>query len=110
MIATHDSFLIPHAASHLELFGTNGTVSLLHCLSVPTPSELSIAPQDRHSQSLSPATSIVGNQRFVNAFAAFNHAVRNQTQPLATAQDFMAALQIVETARQALQRDDWRVI
>lgn len=110
----YDSFLLPHADSALDLFGANGSARVDHCLSPYKPANLSLIPQ-RASRSASEKTTeedqhVVPPCRFVNAFASFNEAVRTGSQPIATAQDFMAALRVIEAARRSLQKNEWTLV
>lgn len=121
-LSLYDSFLLPHADSYLELFGANGSATVNHCLSPHLPAQLTIFPQkstitaseQQPTESPRPSLEKIFAEapavRFVNAFAMFNQAVRTGDQLAATAQDFMAALHVVESARRSLKKSEWEVI
>ena len=121
-LSLYDSFLLPYADSYLELFGANGSATVNHCLSPHLPAQLSIFPQkstnsasekqpvDHPRPSLEKIFAETPAERFVNAFAVFNQAIRTGGQPTANAQDFMAALRVIESARRSFRKNEWTII
>jgi 1,5-anhydro-D-fructose reductase (1,5-anhydro-D-mannitol-forming) len=95
----HDSFLVPHTPTTVEIHGSAGTLVARHCLVDDYPSELHLI---RHGQSSPlPLFSIDLYQRAMQLFA---EAVRGRGMPLATGTDGVQSLAIVLAAQEAIRR------
>ena len=96
VIELHDSFLIPHNASRIELYGSAGTLVARHCFVDDLKSELLLLRNQR--QTSLPIESLNTDRESI---ARFNAAVRKQGQPLAGGGDGLnnlaAALVILES-------------
>jgi 1,5-anhydro-D-fructose reductase (1,5-anhydro-D-mannitol-forming) len=97
--ATHDSFIVPHAPTSVEVHGSRGTLIVRHCWVDEPPSELWLL---RHSAGQAiplPAADVARDvvRRFVDA-------VRRQTAPLAGGADGVHSLAAVLTAAESLRR------
>ena len=96
IIELHDSFLVPHNDSRIELYGSAGTLVALHWSEDDRQSELLLLRNQR--QTRLPVHDVDADQESV---ARFNDAVRRQGQPLAGSGDgvnnLCAVLAILES-------------
>lgn len=117
IVSLYDSFLVPNVDTKLELFGTNGSATVTNCLSLQKNSDLILVGRESAPPPLATQFSTQfsthsssANQRFFHTFAAFQHALRTNAKPAASAQDFIAALSVVEAARQSLTHKLWTTL
>ena len=97
--ATHDSFLIPHTPTGIEVHGSRGTLLARHCWVDEPPSELWLL-RNGVSQSIPvPPTdlAVAVAQRFVGA-------VRGEGTPAAVGADGVYSLAAVLTAAESIRR------
>lgn len=95
----HDSFLVPHTPTTVEIYGGAGTLVARHCLTDDPPSELYLI-RHGHSSTL-PLFAIDLYQHAIQVFA---EAVRGQGVPLASGTDGVQSLAIVLAAQEAIRR------
>ncbi|HXF63443.1 MAG TPA: Gfo/Idh/MocA family oxidoreductase [Caldilineaceae bacterium] len=95
----HDSFLVPHTPTSLEVYGSAGALVARHCLDDEGPSELLLL---RHGKGapipLAPA------DPYRESIRRFLDAVRTQGVPLATGADGVQSLAAVLAAQESLRR------
>jgi 1,5-anhydro-D-fructose reductase (1,5-anhydro-D-mannitol-forming) len=98
IIEVHDSFLIPHITTLVELYGSAGTLTARNCFVDDKESELLLLRNQR--QTLLPLGSA---HPYRELLARFQAAVRGQGQPLAGSGDGLhnlsAAIAILESIR-----------
>lgn len=95
----HDSFLVPHTPTAVEIYGSAGMLVARHCLTDDYPSELHLI---RHGYSSAlPLFTTDLYQRSVQIFA---EAVRGQGVPLAGGADGVQSLAVVLAAQEAIRR------
>jgi 1,5-anhydro-D-fructose reductase (1,5-anhydro-D-mannitol-forming) len=95
----HDSFILPHTPSSVELYGSAGVLVARHCLVDDWPSELWLL---RHGQST--PVPVVQTDPYSESFHLFLNAVRTQATPLATGNDGVQSLTIAWAAQESLHR------
>ncbi|MEZ4862133.1 MAG: Gfo/Idh/MocA family oxidoreductase [Caldilineaceae bacterium] len=94
----HDSFFIPHQPTTVELYGATGALQIHHWFGEQEASRLLLVRNGiAQAISLTPSSADWWNIRH------FNHAVWQDTPPLATAEDGVRNLAAVLAARQSIQ-------
>jgi 1,5-anhydro-D-fructose reductase (1,5-anhydro-D-mannitol-forming) len=95
----HDSFLIPHAPTTLEIYGSSGTLVARHCFVDEPASELVLL---RHSQTL--PVPLIQTDPWRDTVQMFLNAIRTQAAPLATGADGVLSLASALAAQESLRR------
>ena len=95
----HDSFLIPHGDTALELHGTTGTALVRHCFSAGLSTELWLTRHGRSTQLALPAA-----DPYSESVHAFGTAVRTGALPLATGTDGVHSLLVAFAALESVRR------
>jgi 1,5-anhydro-D-fructose reductase (1,5-anhydro-D-mannitol-forming) len=97
--ASHDSFVVPHAVTGVEVHGSRGTLVARHCWEDEPASELWLL---RHGNSQAvPLPAADGPLEVIQRFV---DAVRRRTAPLAGGTDGVAALAVVLTVAESIRR------
>jgi len=98
----HDSFLIPHHTTSIEVYGSAGTLVARNVFEDTADSQLWLVRNEQITPLLatSPVTSPTP---YWLSIYRFNQAVRGHTTPLATANDGMASLAIALAIHQSLE-------
>ncbi|GIV78750.1 MAG: 1,5-anhydro-D-fructose reductase [Litorilinea sp.] len=99
-VQLHDSFLVPHLPTCVEIYGSTGSLIARHCLAGEGPGELYLA---RHGQ-LTPVAVPTVPTAWHQAVAHFNRAVRGEGPLLASGvdgvQSLVAALAVEQSLRE----------
>jgi 1,5-anhydro-D-fructose reductase (1,5-anhydro-D-mannitol-forming) len=95
----HDSFILPHTPSSVELYGSTGVLVARHCLVDDWPSELWLL---RHGQTT--PVPLVQTDPYSDSFHLFLNAIRTQAAPLATGSDGVQSLAVAWAAQESLRR------
>lgn len=109
LVQTHDSFVVPHQSSSVEIYGTSGTLIAYNCLGLQPAGDLMLVRNDRAQ-----VISLERRDPYAATIRAFNQAVRahrdgqrgaGSPQPghWATPRDGLRNLQVALAARQAAQ-------
>lgn len=99
IIPTHDSFIVPHQPTSIELYGANGTITVRHCFDHAQVDELYLRRRDSETRIRLPL-----RDPFAEAVDRFQRAIRGNTRPQATAADGLAVLAAVLAAHESLRR------
>ena len=99
-IQTHDSFVVAHMPTSVELYGSTGALVVRHCWRADQPSELWL---HRHGQT-SPSP-VATTDPFFATVQAFVQAVRTHGAPLAGGSDGVNNLAILQAAQLSLGRN-----
>lgn len=95
----HDSFVVPHLPTSVELYGTQGALTIRHCFELDHPTELYLRRRREDIPIRLPT-----NAPFAVAVARFHAAVRQGQRPQATAADGIAALSGILAGHESLRR------
>lgn len=95
----HDSFLVPHTPTTVEIHGSAGALVARHCLVDDYPSELHLIRHGRGSP-----LPLVPADLAHRAVQLFTAAVRGQGTPLATGTDGVQSLAIALAAQESIRR------
>jgi 1,5-anhydro-D-fructose reductase (1,5-anhydro-D-mannitol-forming) len=95
----HDSFIVPHNRSSIEIYGDIGTLIAYHCLPEEPAGELLLL----RNQQLTPLP-ISAIDPYWQVVYAFQQAVRNNGQPLASGQDGLRSLQLAQAVQESVQK------
>ena len=95
----HDSFLIPHNLTKLEIYGTAGTLTAIHCFTSDNQSELYLW---RHGHQQSIAIEPISS--YQKSIEMFTGAIRGHARPLATGTDGLRSLNVALSAEISLRR------
>ena len=99
VLQTHDSYVVPHAPTSIEFYGSTGTLLARHCFDDDQLSELWL---HRHGHVTPiPLQPSVNYEGAIQAFAA---AVRGEGAPLAGGADGVAGLSIISAAQESIRR------
>lgn len=102
IIALHDSFVIPHAPTWLQLFGTNGSLMIDKCLNFDQPTNVQIIQHDQYRNLANPIQSIDKSTLHQRMISRVCHAVRQRDSVPVSVEHFTAALSILEELRAKL--------
>ncbi len=95
----HDSFIIPHSRTGIEINGSTGTLLARDCFDNDLPSELVLL---RHGQETRVSTPQSDPHKY--AVQMFNSAIRHSGQPLATGTDGVHSLAVTLAAIESIRR------
>lgn len=90
LMQIRDSYVLPHAASYLALYGSAGTLLARDCFLPDQPGQLALV---RHGQSTS--IPLDPPALFQTSVYHFQQAVRSGSPPLASGQEQLAALSLI---------------
>jgi 1,5-anhydro-D-fructose reductase (1,5-anhydro-D-mannitol-forming) len=99
----HDSFLVPHTPTAIEIHGSAGTLVAQHCLVDDYPSELHLTRQGQ-SRNLPLFAADFDHHVDHQAVQLFAAAVRGQGMPLATGTDGVQSLAVALAAQESIRR------
>jgi 1,5-anhydro-D-fructose reductase (1,5-anhydro-D-mannitol-forming) len=95
----HDSFIVPHMPTSIEVYGSAGALVARNCLADDAPSELLLL---RRGQTTS--IPLIQTDPYRDAMQIFHQAVRSQDAPLATGADGVQSLAAALAALESIRR------
>lgn len=99
IVQSHDSFVIPHQPTMLEVFGIDGILIARHCFDHTRPSELHIRRRDEERR-----IRLSNTPTYFTAIARFHAAVRDNHPPQASGRDGLAVLKAILAGKDSLRR------
>lgn len=94
----HDSFILPHAPTSVEIYGSAAVLAASHCLDDQKSTLQILRGKIAYDRPLTPVDPLAAS------VAAMMAAVRGHGRPLANAEDGIASLRAALIIRQSLQR------
>ena len=95
----HDSFLIPHNPTSVEIYGSAGALIARNVFENNDDSQLLLVRNEQIS-----TLPVISLTPYWQSLYHFNQAVRAQTAPLATASDGVASLRVALSIRQSVEK------